>query len=228
MIQCRSHVWKYTRVRSQCVGSLHHASKSHRLHSHAIPIGLSRSTSFRQHNGKRGGKRGAVASLLLNSATRKTRDIYVDDLDATLEAHRATNTAKIIRRVSAPTDPAVKHISLGNANDHEVHAEAHAAGGSLQAVRDERVKVDLVAEIPPKEDRKGQDPWDYWPVGTIQHKRLAKAPQKKVKGSVQEYHARAMIPVNVWRRPSDGVEDKHALRPWLDDGDVTREDASQR
>ncbi len=226
MSKCQSHVWKYTWVTSQFVGSLHHASKFHRLYSHAIPIGRSRSTSFRQHNGERGAKRGAVASLLPNSATRETRDIYVHDLDATLEAHRATNTAKIIRRVSAPTDPAVKHIFPGN--DHEVHAEAHADGGSLQAVRDERVKVDLVAEIPPKEDRKALDPWDYWPVGTIQHKRLAKARQEKVKRTVQEYHARAMIPINVWKRPSDGAEDTDALRPWLGDGDVKREEASQK
>ncbi|KAL8862626.1 MAG: hypothetical protein Q9178_001124 [Gyalolechia marmorata] len=43
-----------------------------------------------------------------------TRDIYIDDLDATLEAHRATNRAKIIRRVKAPPDPGNKTIVHGD------------------------------------------------------------------------------------------------------------------
>ncbi|KAL8699805.1 MAG: hypothetical protein Q9224_001258 [Gallowayella concinna] len=36
------------------------------------------------------------------------QDIFVDDLDATLEAHRATNRAKIIRTIENGTDPGVK------------------------------------------------------------------------------------------------------------------------
>ncbi|KAL8928612.1 MAG: hypothetical protein Q9208_001846 [Pyrenodesmia sp. 3 TL-2023] len=161
-------------------------------------------------------------------SSRETRDIYIDDLDATLEAHRATNTAKIIRHVSAPTDSAVKHLFPGNVNDHEAHAEARVAGESSQAVKDKTVKVNLVKGIPSREDSKARKPCDYWPVGTIQHQRLAEAPQKVEKASVQEYHARAMIPVDVWRRPSYGYENTDCLRPWLENVNETGGEASQR
>ncbi|KAL8754177.1 MAG: hypothetical protein Q9184_005194 [Pyrenodesmia sp. 2 TL-2023] len=184
--------------------------------------------TFKIDDEERGGERGEIPDFLPDSSARETRDIYVDDLDATLEAHRATNTAKIIRRVSAPTDPTVKHLYPSVFNDHEVHAEAHVAGESSQAVKDERVKVKLVKGIPSKEDSKALRAWEYWPVGTIQYQRLVKPPQKKIRGSVQEYHARAMIPIDIWRRPSHGDENTDGLRPWLENVNETGGEASQR
>lgn len=229
MSYCRGNVWNYARVAHPPVGPLHlHASKSLRVYPHNISIRSSRSVSSRKHGGKRSVERGEFLGFLPDSSSGETRDIYVGDLDATLEAHRATNTAKIIRRVSAPTDPAIKHLFPRVVNDHEVHAEVHVAGESSQAVKDERVKVKWVKGIPSKEGSKVLKPWEYWPVGTIQHQRLAKAPQKMIRGSVQEYHARAMIPVDIWRRPSHGDENTDGLRPWLENVNEMGGEASQR
>ena len=156
------------------------------------------------------------------------QDIYINDLDATLEAHRAANKAKIIRRVKASTDPTVKHLILpkpvddanltipqSNRNttksDGRREKGNYAAGKATVKVNDSLLK-----------------PWEYWPVGSIQRRERFPAEQVARKGAVLEYHARAMNPVGLWKRPSTRASRSDFFRPWLGHLDETGGDALQR
>lgn len=129
-----------------------------------------------------------------------TQDIYVDDLDATLEAHRATNGAKKIRRVDGGTDLAVKHLVLGK---------------SSHAAEEQVVKVSILKVPSSVGESKALRLSDFWPHGSRQHQKLVKSSARLTKGSVEEYYARAMRPVGTWNRPLEESGHTDGFCPWL-------------
>ncbi|KAL8652023.1 MAG: hypothetical protein Q9210_002927 [Variospora velana] len=141
--------------------------------------------------------------------------IYVDDLDATLEAHRASNRAKIIRRIQAGTDPAVKHIVIDKSNDNGSLARNYAAIKPDQAAKGNGVEVSAVKVASSAGKSNALKASDCWPPGSIQHQKFAKPSPRLTKGSIQEYHARAMIPIGSWRHPSEEYAHTDWFRPWL-------------
>ncbi|KAL9014000.1 MAG: hypothetical protein Q9173_001342 [Seirophora scorigena] len=129
-----------------------------------------------------------------------TQDIYVEDLDATLEAHRATNRAKKIRRIHGGTDPAVKHLVLDK---------------SSKAAEEQVVEASVVKVASSTGESKALQPSDFWPHGSRQHQKLVKSSSRLTKESIKEYYARAMIPVGTWERPSEECGHTDGFCPWL-------------
>ncbi|KAI4117739.1 MAG: hypothetical protein LQ345_002088 [Seirophora villosa] len=142
-----------------------------------------------------------------------TQDIYVDDLDATLEAHRATNGAKKIRRIHGGTDLAVKHLVLGK---------------SSHAAEEQVVKVSILKVPSLAGESKALRLSDFWPHGSRQHQKLVKSSSRLTKGSVEEYYARAMSPVGTWNRPLEECGHTDGFCPWLKHLSALGGDALQR
>lgn len=93
------------------------------------------STSTKNKVGNVGGQQGSKTISKTAVAKRydiplNTKDIFIHDLAATLEAHRATNRAKIIRRIG--TEPPIykdkdwKH--LRNLHDHQTIQRNNPSG----------------------------------------------------------------------------------------------------
>ncbi|KAL8775049.1 MAG: hypothetical protein Q9209_000528 [Squamulea sp. 1 TL-2023] len=161
-----------------------------------------------------------------------TRDIYINDLDATLEAHRATNRAKLIRRVEADTDPGVKRIAIERSDvavdeskvptttSHAVASTFLTTNESTLGTQGNDFVTHDTANAPqgPKEHAPRVDsppkPWHFWPAGSIQHSKLYHGKDKARKGSVQEYRSRAFAPDGSWRLDYK-AKGNHAMRPWL-------------
>ncbi|KAL8651915.1 MAG: hypothetical protein Q9226_004486 [Calogaya cf. arnoldii] len=185
-------------------------------------------------------EKGAVAGKSSSPAHEDSRDIYIDDLDATLEAHRATNKAKIIRHVKAPPDPTVKDLVLGqraidpSAPPSDSSRTRHSVTSTTQipatTPRGNGVaKVDI-AEAPNAstlEKDNAPKPWEYWPAGTMQHSKLFQARNKAPKGLVQEYCPRAFVPDGKWSLQSKENVD-YVFRPWLRHLDEPEDDALHR
>lgn len=157
-----------------------------------------------------------------------SQDIYVDDLDATLKAHRATNRAKIIRRIRAGTDPCVKHIVIDRPNDNGSLARNYAATKPNQGAKEKVMEVSAVKVPSSAGKRNALKASDFWPPGSIQHQKLAKSSPKPMKGSIQEYHARAMVPIGSWRCPSEECGHTDWFRPWLNHMSEQGGDALER
>ncbi|KAL9019893.1 MAG: hypothetical protein Q9185_002835 [Variospora sp. 1 TL-2023] len=157
-----------------------------------------------------------------------SQDIYVDDLDATLEAHRATNRAKIIRRIRAGTDPCVKHMVIDRPNDNGSLARNYAATKPNQGAKEKVMEVSAVEVASSAGKRNALKASDFWPPGSIQHQKLAKSPPRLMKGSIQEYHARAMVPIGSWRCPSEECGHTDWFRPWLNHMSEPGGDALER
>lgn len=174
-------------------------------------------------------------------------DIYIDDLDATLEAHRATNRAKIIRHVEADPDPGVKRPLLEETaiepsapipkdrktTRHAVSSTVSTTKGSTPKPRDTCNVTADTTDAPqdpnastPRVDRVPK-PWDYWPAGTIQHSKLYQGRYEAPKGSIQEYRSRVFAPDGNWSLQSKKKVD-YVLRPWLAHLKGQEGDASQR
>ncbi|KAL8783118.1 MAG: hypothetical protein Q9213_004875 [Squamulea squamosa] len=174
-----------------------------------------------------------------------TQDIYVNDLDATLEAHRATNRARLVRRVEADTDPGVKRITIERSDVAVDELKAptrtsHAVAPTFVATDESTlgtqgndfVTVDTanapqgLKEHIPRVDSPPK-PWHFWPVGSIQHSNLYQGKDKARKDSVQEYRPRAFAPDGKWRLDTK-AKGHHAMRPWLRHLHLSEGDASQR
>ncbi|KAL8671881.1 MAG: hypothetical protein Q9168_003634 [Polycauliona sp. 1 TL-2023] len=158
-------------------------------------------------------------------------DIYVDDLDATLEAHRASNRARLIRRIEAGSDPGVKRPVLGktatgpSAQLPDCSPTACRPAASTSRSPSPHPQANSLAKVDTAETIKGIDkstlgienasrPWEYWPAGTIQYSKLYNGKDKALKGSVQEYRPQAFAPDGKW-----GLEtlkkESCIFRPWL-------------
>ncbi|KAL8852238.1 MAG: hypothetical protein Q9221_002840 [Calogaya cf. arnoldii] len=182
----------------------------------------------------------AVAGKSSSQAHEDSRDIYIDDLDATLEAHRATNRTKIIRHVKAPPDPTVKDLVLVqsaidlSAPPSDSSRTCHSVTSTTQipatTPRGNGVSKVGIAEAPSAstlEKDNALKPWEYWPAGTIQHSKLFQGRKKAPKGLVQEYRPRAFVPDGKWSLQSKGNVD-YVSRPWLRHLDEPEDDALRR
>ncbi|KAI4137616.1 MAG: hypothetical protein LQ341_005067 [Variospora aurantia] len=196
------------------------------LHS---PVFLSsRSRSYPRHRIAENVENERASAHRPRPKLEDSQDIYVDDLDATLEAHRATNRAKIIRRIRAGTDPCVKHIVIDRPNDNGSLARNYAATKPNQGAKEKVMEVSAVKVASSAGKRNALKASDFWPPGSIQHQNLAKSSPKPMKGSIQEYHARAMVPVGSWRCPSEECGHTDRFRPWLNHMSEPGGDALER
>ncbi|KAL8979570.1 MAG: hypothetical protein Q9205_005126 [Flavoplaca limonia] len=168
-------------------------------------------------------------------------DIHIDDLDATLEAHRYTNRAKIIRRVVADPDPGVKSLGLGNTITARssicLPTAGHLAASTSQSPTTS-FRGKALAKVDAAEVSRGFDvffprvknapkPWEFWPAGTVQYSKHYKGGDEALKGSVQEYHPQTFAPDGKWSlQPEKNVD--RVLRPWLQQLDEPDGNALQR
>ncbi|KAI4175748.1 MAG: hypothetical protein LQ343_001361, partial [Gyalolechia ehrenbergii] len=144
-----------------------------------------------------------------------TQDIHVNDLGATLRAHRATNRAKILRRVGAHSDPTVKHILERELNDYTDHGQTSPTENTLQAAKERKQEKPVAEKLAFRVKGNRRKPWEFWPAGSIQHQQLVSSKQKEPTGSVLEYHARSINPAGVWKRPSEkACNNPYLFRPW--------------
>ena len=155
-------------------------------------------------------------------------DIHIDNLDATLEAHRYTNRAKIIRRVVANPDPGVKSLDLGNTRavpPSKCRLTAGQIAASTTQSPTTTSQGDALAKVDAAEVSRGFNgsfrgvnnapkPWEFWPAGSVQHSNLYKGRDEALKGSVQEYHPQAFDPDGKWSLQLEKQADR-LLRPWL-------------
>ncbi|KAL8737765.1 MAG: hypothetical protein Q9181_001355 [Wetmoreana brouardii] len=150
-----------------------------------------------------------------------TKDIYVNDLEATLEAHRATNRARVIRRVYVPTDPGFLRPDVEQSNeDAEVDAERQSNRTQSQDFNEQAEAVvgnpeDVNEERSSFETRKVTSPklWEFWPAGTIQYQELGGPMQRGRSRGALEYYASARRPLDTWEVKRVGSISFR--RPWL-------------
>ncbi|KAL8950087.1 MAG: hypothetical protein Q9222_003851 [Ikaeria aurantiellina] len=149
------------------------------------------------------------------------QNIFIGDLEATLEAHRAYNRAKVIRRIDAPPDPRYKHILPESyRDDANRSSKFDTASHSLEQVAVEKQDEDKEPGFgwehdPSPKAKEALKPWDYWPAGSIQHQRFRQSKQAVRSGLILEYHARMMGPTDSWKLKSSNLAQK-LRRPWLD------------
>ena len=183
----------------------------------------------------------ATAGKRLSLRYEDSPDIHIDDLDATLEAHRYTNRAKIIRRVVADPDPGVKSLGLGNTITARssicLPTAGHLAASTSQSPTTS-FRSKPLAKVDAAEVSRGIDvsfprvnnspkPWEFWPAGTVQYSNHYKGMDEALKGSVQEYHPQAFAPDGKWSlQPEKNVD--RVLRPWLQQLDEPDGNALQR
>ncbi|KAI4245792.1 MAG: hypothetical protein L6R40_002320 [Gallowayella cf. fulva] len=154
-----------------------------------------------------------------------TRDIFVGDLDATLEAHRATNNAKLVRQITSGTDPGVKSWSIPRPDDAAtVNVDTHPSVAALRTPKNDHPTNPQ--ELTSRES-KGLPTLELWPIGTIQHSRLYGGKERAPKESVQEYDSCFMSPTGHWKHPSPQPLGD-LPRPWLQYLKEPEGDALQR
>lgn len=110
--------------------------RSHILRSHQTSsAGAIKDTHFRNPSGN-GFERAALKKQRIKFQRGEDKDIIVDDLAATLLAHRATNRASLVRRINVdldyvPTDfrrpSIVEQLSLNRSRALKDEKESHSA-----------------------------------------------------------------------------------------------------
>lgn len=217
MTSCQSRPWNCTRtlynptrrgVTSYTIGSTY---RHLRGFSSCIP----RFTKYAQQVAGEESANDGRFVLPAVSRFHDTQDIHVNDLGATLRAHRATNRAKILRRVGAHSDPTVKHILERELNDYTDHGQTSPTENTLQAAKERKQEKPVAEKLAFRVKGNRRKPWEFWPAGSIQHQQLVSSKQKEPTGSVLEYHARSINPAGVWKRPSEkACNNPYLFRPW--------------
>ena len=171
------------------------------------------------------------------SFQQQSKDIYIDSLQATLEAHRATNRAKLIRKVVAPPDRFIKHLKL---SDQRNALKAKTKASDNEKIDARRLENNVDAEyrseigLQEKHDYERETvlnpdgqimPWDYWPLGSAQYNGLYGSKTKAEPGDTLEYIAAGIKPSGPWRilGPEGAL---YSQRPWLNYLGKTEEDPS--
>ena len=138
-----------------------------------------------------------------------SRDIIIDDLRTTIEAHRSTNTASILRKIASDTPPTsdFKRIFVPNVG----------AGYDVDGVQQSGVPID---QTPLNvEDTKVKKP----PCSEIwKEKEIATRNKPQVDNSrstekrVQDYEGKILGPMGQWALRYTSKEHlRHSDRPWL-------------
>lgn len=149
---------------------------------------------------------------LLTRQHEDSRDIIVDDLRATVEAHRATNTASTIRKIAsdAPPNPDFKKIDVSDPS----------AGHAVESVHKSGVSVDQEPIVP--EGTKGTEPKRRLPSETAGKEGLATRKKRPVRKSAsrqnngQDYEGKSLGLVDQWALENTTESDLSCPdRPWL-------------
>lgn len=145
----------------------------------------------------------------LARSEKDAKDIFVDDLSATLEAHRASNRAAVIRKVNVTAvvaPPRFKRPLLErDGNDGSEVNETH-----------EEEKKNIRSQM--------------WPADSVQAKDMKRKRgdgRFEKKNEALEYTAVAHTPQGPWRIgiPFEGIQ---IQRPWLAYVETTGEDKLQK
>ncbi|KAL8968902.1 MAG: hypothetical protein Q9183_002254 [Haloplaca sp. 2 TL-2023] len=179
MSVCRGGVWRWTKA----------VYRNSNPHTQAFPTGLKtcrvRATwghrlqstkSTAPPNGSTPGFDTSTSGHLYGD----NKDIYVDDLQATLEAHRATNRARAIRRVVADSDPSVFRPDLPEPHQDldvtledasEPRASGNHAESPVGAPSEVEDNVEDIEHLKTTEKYRLK-PWEFWPIGSTQYRKL--------------------------------------------------------
>lgn len=136
---------------------------------------------------------------------KDAKDIIVDDLSATLEAHRASNRAAVIRKVKLDSDGSIWRPLLGKYSDGRSEAKK-------------------------THERKEIEPPRMWPADSVQAKeRYGSADSRGFVKSADplEYTGVAQWPKKPWKI-NHSSEDMLMQRPWLVYMESTSEDYLER
>ncbi|KAL9607985.1 MAG: hypothetical protein Q9167_007157, partial [Letrouitia subvulpina] len=136
----------------------------------------------------------------IHIAPDHSNNIFVDDLYATLEAHRATNRAAIIRKVDSPGHPETIP------SETQTHAEDNKELVS---------SPDIHKFLSSKGEAKKLEPWEFWPPHSAQYAFFRPEGRKKIpSNSVLEYIPASFGPTKEWQASTfDGSSDFEL--PWL-------------
>lgn len=142
---------------------------------------------------------------------RDTKDIIVDDLSATLEAHRVSNRAAVIRKIG------VQASDLPESFLRPLLDKGDGGG-----------EVEEIHEV--KEEAKEDEPHQMWPADSVQAKEIyGKTGSRGYFKSTDslEYTGAAQWPKQPWKI-SHSSKDMPMQRPWLAYMGTTNEDYLER
>lgn len=225
MNACRSCLWKLTRSVFKRNGQ-HINLVPHDFNSNQLRIQLGH--RFQSHSSapSQNGNSLTIGDVSAKERLRNTKDIYVNDLEATLEAHRATNRARIIRRVNAPPDPRVFRPDFTESNDgQKIAVERHTDGTPSDETRSDDVggpsesavsnANNAVKDTISLEGTKGNalKPWDFWPAHSTQYQKIRGLKHIVRTRGALEYHAQEIKPSGTWMLKKAVQDQLH--RPWL-------------
>lgn len=149
----------------------------------------------------------------IHSAPDHSHDIFIDDLYATLEAHRTTNRAAIIRKVDSPGPPETTRPEV------QTHAGDNKGTASSPAIH---------KFLSSKGKTPRAKPWHFWPPHSVQYAFFWPESKRKIpSNSVLEYIPAAFGPTRWWQASaSDTSSDCES--PWLQHLQTRTGDGLQR
>ena len=180
-------------------------------HTHAFPSGLKSSRvratwGHRLQSTKPSAPPNGSASGFDTSTSghryEDNKDIYVDDLQATLEAHRATNRARIIRRVDAGSDPSVfrpdwpepyQDLDVAVEDASDPRASGNDAESPMSAPSEVEDNIEDIEHLKTMEKDRLK-PWEFWPIGSTQYRKLRGIRHRMRTQGPAEYQATVFEP----------------------------------
>ena len=133
---------------------------------------------------------------------KDAKDVIVDDLDATLEAHRSSNRAAVIRRVGYTV------INTKRLRERPFYLEQGSDGDSAAKKVHEEIQEEKDGTLMP-----------MWPLDSVQAKALygEKCKTYYKKGDALEYNGAVIWCQGHWnqRRSFQDTHDTPMKRPWL-------------
>ena len=129
----------------------------------------------------------------------KTKDIFVDDLYATLEAHRATNRAPVIRKIASAPSQNFMQLGLGSPQAPESHTQLPVQGVEYNA----------------KEARSSQEPMSLRQQLALDTERLVKENTEVAATKVADYTGCYRKIYGHWKIYHDAGLSEMEKRPWL-------------
>ena len=166
--------------------------------------------------------RGAVATLepwqdsdgkALAKKAKDAKDIDIEDLSATLEAHRASNRAIAIRKILDPKD-SFRQLSLGG-DDHE-----GSGSDEMSEAKEKKLLRMWPADSVQAKEIKGK-------IGNRGSRDTRNFIKKSDMGDILEYDGHPQQLHKPWK-VSKHEEDVELQRPWLAYIETTSEDNLER
>ena len=165
---------------------------------------------------------------IVKTRPENTKDIYIDNLSATLEAHRETNRASTIRKVGSDVKhhydlPFIRRVSVLPLGELSINPADNTdqqilASGIDEKKEDDFEDINIAHEDPwlKVTSRDSVKPRQHWPADSIQHKQLsgAKPGDRVPEPSVLEYLPISLRPCRSWQLKEPVLPDKSQW-PWL-------------